>query len=74
MMKCVLSASCVMLLFAMASCSNKEQVFEGMYKGMSSAEESRMSRHPSYGPLHMQENDKPSYQEYTREREQEIED
>lgn len=73
-MKSTLLACCVLLSCATVSCSNKEHIFEGMYKGMSSAEESKMAGHPSYDPLQNQAHEKPSYQEYKRERELEIQD
>lgn len=74
MRKCMLLASWVLLICTAVSCSNKEQILEGLYKGMSSAEESRMARDPSYDPLQNKERDRTSYQEYRRERELVIED
>lgn len=45
-----------------------------MYKGMTSADESRRASHPSHDPLQNREQDTPTYQEYKRERQLEIQD
>lgn len=63
-------AHCVLLvviLLGTVSCANKEQVYEGMYQGFSSADETRRTRDPSYDPVQAQNARKQSYQDYKRE-------
>ena len=59
------------LLSAMVvGCSNKEQAYEGLYKGLSAARENRQTENPSYDPVKSLEHDQPIYREYKREREE----
>jgi len=57
----------VLLLAMVTGCSNKEQVYEGLYKGMGAAELNRQTENPSFDPVKAQ-NEQPKYQEYKRER------
>jgi len=71
----VVRGYCVLLFMVLAgivSCASKEQVYEGLYQGFSSANETQMTRDPSYDPVREQDRKKQSYQDYKYEREQEL--
>jgi hypothetical protein len=53
-------------------CSNKEQAYEGLYKGLSAAEENRQIDNRSYDPVKSLEHEQPTYREYKWEREESV--
>jgi len=59
----------VLLLVGATSCTNKEQLYQGMYQGFSSVSETRRTEDPSYDPVRAREQNPQSYQEYKRARE-----
>ncbi|HID03977.1 MAG TPA: hypothetical protein EYP18_12360 [Desulfobacterales bacterium] len=59
----------LLLLFIAAGCADKEQVYQGMYKGFSTVHELRMTEDPSYDPVQARDRNSPGYQEYKRDRE-----
>jgi hypothetical protein len=61
----------VLMLAMMTGCSNKEQVYEGLYKGLGTAEQNRQTTNPSYDPVEAQQ-EQLGYQEYKRERDEGI--
>lgn len=67
------ACSIVLLLLAMlVGCSGKEQVYEGLYKGLGAAEQYRQTENPSYDPIKASEQQQPEYREYKREREESL--
>ncbi len=64
---CVIAV--LLMLAGTISCTNKEQVYEGLYNAFSSVDETRRTEDPSYDSVQARDKDDPSYQEYKRERE-----
>jgi hypothetical protein len=63
----------ILLLAMMTGCSNKEQVYEGLYKGLRTAEQNQQSENPSYDPIKAQQ-EQLGYKEYKRERDKSMKD
>ncbi len=60
---------CVVVLLPLtAGCSGKELFYQGMYDGLSAADQQQRTKDPSYHPV--QEQKQPSYEEYKKEREE----
>ncbi len=59
----------VFLLLIMATgCSNKEQMYEGIYNGMGAMEQNRRTENPSYDPITAAEQAQLGYNAYKMER------
>lgn len=68
-----LSTMVVLLLTMMTGCSNKEQVYEGLYKVMGAAEQNRQTENPSYKLITASEQVQPGYHVYKMERQKILE-
>lgn len=64
----------VLLLITMTGCVNKDQIYEGLYKGMGAAERNRRTENPSYDPIMGSEQAQPEYHEYKAERQNILEE
>ena len=60
----------VLLLIMVTGCSNKEQIYEGVYKGMGAMEQNRRAEDPSYDPITGSEQPQPGYHIYKMERQE----
>ena len=64
---CVMAV--LLMLAGTISCTNKEQVYEGLYNAFSSFDETRRTENPSYNSVQARDKNDLSYQKYKRERE-----
>jgi len=60
----------VLLLIMMAGCSNKEQMYEGIYNGMRAVDQNRRTENPSYDPITASDQAQPGYHTYKMERQE----
>lgn len=63
----------ILLLTTTTGCVNKDQIYEGMYKGVGAAEQNRRTENPSYNPSMGSEQAQPEYHEYKAERQKILE-
>lgn len=68
---CVVAVLCV--LSGIVGCADREQMYQGVYKGFSTVHENRMTEDPSYNPAEARDHEVPGYQEYKRNRDLQLE-